>query len=370
MSTIPGLKLEDVRDQMPNYEIYKDWQRSGEILGIAIHHSATADRKTGAPLGDAKLFFDYHVNSRGWTHGGYSYVILSDGTVQYALDENIAGYHAGFKDPDDSFHLEKGQYWNNHYIAICLAGWFSSGRTWRDSQDRIHPYPEAYTTPTPAQMEALVTLVQHLMRKYGIPVKNVRGHRELTGANTQCPGLNFDLDAFRERLKAAITIAASPERPPLVSAGEHVLVFWSRPDGSWAREDFSGAINYIERFQPDITFHPEGVPGRWKAATIVGGPEGVTPQQEQALIEAGLIKVERVANVALLDELAAKGQRFSEKPKEPEVTFYTVQPGDTLGIIAKRFYGDGRRWPTIFQANREIISDPSLIQPGQKIRIP
>ena len=61
------LNVKDVREQMPNFNSYKDWHRKGQILGIAIHHSATANKVTGAPVGNAAAFFDYHVNTRGWT---------------------------------------------------------------------------------------------------------------------------------------------------------------------------------------------------------------------------------------------------------------------------------------------------------------
>jgi len=196
------IEIVDVRDKMPNYAAYKDWRRGGAITGIAIHHSATADRQTGAPVGNALTFFDYHVNTRGWTHGGYNYVLLPDGTLEYALDERIAGYHAGFRAPDDVHNLERGQYWNNHYLAICLVGHFENGRAWHSGGPGIivHHIPDEHTTPTLAQMETLRACVHQLMEKYGIPVENVRGHRELTRCNTHCPGLNFDLEAFRASL--------------------------------------------------------------------------------------------------------------------------------------------------------------------------
>lgn len=193
---IGALRIVDVRALMPNYEAYKDWQRGDEITGVAIHHSATAEPKTGAPVGDARTFFEYHVDTRGWTHGAYHYVVLPDGTVEYALDEKVAGYHAGFRDPGNAHNLEHGQYWNNHYLAICLVGYFEMGR--------IHggrPIPEAHTTPTAEQMTALRRLTRHLMQKHGFAVKDVRGHRELAGCNTHCPGLNFDLDALRAMLE-------------------------------------------------------------------------------------------------------------------------------------------------------------------------
>jgi nucleoid-associated protein YgaU len=53
-----------------------------------------------------------------------------------------------------------------------------------------------------------------------------------------------------------------------------------------------------------------------------------------------------------------------------EVDFYLIESGDTLSAIALRFYGDASAYPRIFEANREVIKDPNLIFPGQKIRIP
>ena len=44
--------------------------------------------------------------------------------------------------------------------------------------------------------------------------------------------------------------------------------------------------------------------------------------------------------------------------------------GDTLGHIAQRFYGNAARWPEIFEANKNIISNPNLIYPGQTLVIP
>jgi nucleoid-associated protein YgaU len=49
---------------------------------------------------------------------------------------------------------------------------------------------------------------------------------------------------------------------------------------------------------------------------------------------------------------------------------YTVVGGDTLSAIAQRFYGNGNLWPRIFEANRNQISNPNLIFPGQVLRVP
>lgn len=49
---------------------------------------------------------------------------------------------------------------------------------------------------------------------------------------------------------------------------------------------------------------------------------------------------------------------------------YTVAAGDSLSAIAKREYGDASKWHAIYDANREQISNPDLIHPGQKLRLP
>ena len=45
-------------------------------------------------------------------------------------------------------------------------------------------------------------LIETLRERYDIPVENVRGHRELEGSNTRCPGENVDLAGLRENLLA------------------------------------------------------------------------------------------------------------------------------------------------------------------------
>ncbi|MGH9253810.1 MAG: LysM peptidoglycan-binding domain-containing protein [Vicinamibacterales bacterium] len=49
---------------------------------------------------------------------------------------------------------------------------------------------------------------------------------------------------------------------------------------------------------------------------------------------------------------------------------YTVKSGDTLSKIAKEHLGDGNAYMDIFNANREQLSDPNLIKPGQVLKMP
>jgi len=51
-------------------------------------------------------------------------------------------------------------------------------------------------------------------------------------------------------------------------------------------------------------------------------------------------------------------------------TSYTVKPGDTLSKIAKHLLGDANAYMDIFNANRDQLSDPDKIKPGQQLKIP
>jgi nucleoid-associated protein YgaU len=49
---------------------------------------------------------------------------------------------------------------------------------------------------------------------------------------------------------------------------------------------------------------------------------------------------------------------------------YTVKPGDTLSKIAKEVLGNAAAYTDIFNANRDQLSDPNKIQPGQILKMP
>lgn len=49
---------------------------------------------------------------------------------------------------------------------------------------------------------------------------------------------------------------------------------------------------------------------------------------------------------------------------------YTVQKGDCLWNIAKKYYGDGSKYTVIYNANKDKIKNPNFIYPGQVLTIP
>lgn len=71
-------------------------------------------------------------------------------------------------------------------------------------------------------------------------------------------------------------------------------------------------------------------------------------------------------------KVVADNLTFPEPPPEEKEKFelYEIVSGDTLGGIAKRFYGNASMYTRIHEANKELIPDANKIYPGQKIKIP
>lgn len=59
-----------------------------------------------------------------------------------------------------------------------------------------------------------------------------------------------------------------------------------------------------------------------------------------------------------------------ETDNAPNATTYTVVRGDSLWNIAKKYLGNGAKWKEIYELNKDRISDPNLIYPGQTLVMP
>lgn len=90
--------------------------------------------------------------------------------------------------------------------------------------------------------------------------------------------------------------------------------------------------------------------------------QGKTPSQTER--EKIVLAVGNINGVARVDD------RIEVVTPEPAADYYTVVRGDTLSKMAKKYYGDPMKYPTIFEANKPMLSDPDKIYPGQVLRIP
>jgi nucleoid-associated protein YgaU len=111
----------------------------------------------------------------------------------------------------------------------------------------------------------------------------------------------------------------------------------------------------------------------------------VTADQQGKWSSMAAAKQQTAGKIELrVDELNADGtvaQRVAE-PFEPQAVqaaqaagpsptgTYTVRPGNSLWVIARKTYGEGTHYTTIYSANRGQIRDPNLIYPGQVITLP
>ncbi len=86
--------------------------------------------------------------------------------------------------------------------------------------------------------------------------------------------------------------------------------------------------------------------------------------ENQATREKVVLVVGNTEGIASVDD------RMTTAIQEPEAQFHTVVSGDTLGKIAKTYYGNAMKYPEIFEANKPMLTHPDKIYPGQVLRIP
>ncbi len=147
-----------------------DWQK------IVIHHSAspTEVRRSGKTLPvNAAMIREWH-QTKGWSDIGYHFVIMPDGRCAEGRPINRPGAHC------------KVGHRNSSGIGICLVGNFSETEV-----------PEV-------QLVGLVNKVVQLLVDFHLNLGDVELHRDVSGANTECPGRYFPTDVFRKELEESL----------------------------------------------------------------------------------------------------------------------------------------------------------------------
>ena len=105
--------------------------------------------------------------------------------------------------------------------------------------------------------------------------------------------------------------------------------------------------------------------------------KGKVQSQEQANKIWDAIKTvpswqtEVVADIKAVATSGTATQSQAQPPTQKHAPLtYTVKSGDTLSKIAREFLGDANAYMEIFNANRDQLTDPNLIKPGQVLTIP
>jgi len=90
-------------------------------------------------------------------------------------------------------------------------------------------------------------------------------------------------------------------------------------------------------------------------------------QLTQALGDVARITAERDD---LVQRTTAEINDLKNALAEAQQRTYVVKPGDTLSGIAKAVYGDWKHWKDIYEANKDKIKNPDLIQVGWELKLP
>ena len=122
----------------------------------------------------------------------------------------------------------------------------------------------------------------------------------------------------------------------------------------------SAAAATLEETIRDLQLQVEGL------SVHINGDQAIISGMayDQATKEKVVLVVGNSNGIATVDD------QMTVEHVEPEAQFHTVVSGDTLGKIAKKYYGNAMKYPVIFDANKPMLKSPDLIYPGQVLRIP
>lgn len=121
---------------------------------------------------------------------------------------------------------------------------------------------------------------------------------------------------------------------------------------------------------------------RAKYQSVLDLGQSLNIQNGNVTEENGVLKVKGTANTQyekdlIWDKIKTIG---GENPSDivADITVadtsvyarHKVISGETLGKIAKHYYGDAMKYKAIFEANTDILKNPDIIHPDQELIIP
>lgn len=137
-----------------------------------------------------------------------------------------------------------------------------------------------------------------------------------------------------------------------------------RVDTDYAYKDYptiikkAGLNGYLKGTPETPKIEPTKKSNDEIATEVINGNWGNGADRKNALTNAGY-------DYAVIQSIV--NARLGVTPK-PSAKYHTVVKGDTLWAIAKKYYGDGNKYPEIARANN--IANPNIISVGQKLLIP
>ncbi|MEK0097754.1 LysM peptidoglycan-binding domain-containing protein [Streptomyces sp. A475] len=151
--------------------------------------------------------------------------------------------------------------------------------------------------------------------------------------------------------------AATPAAPATEHhvAGEGVVAF------DVAEQRLGDGLRWRDIARLNPALHITGPGSSLSAGTTLTLPADATPAVPSA---SG-------AGLGLQAQLASSSRtRSKDASEQGSHSTYRVRPGDTLWDISKEQQGDPTRYPEIVEANPDVIKNPNVIHPGDRLAIP
>lgn len=136
--------------------------------------------------------------------------------------------------------------------------------------------------------------------------------------------------------------------------------------GKNAYRDFAMLVRLYYEKTPGILVHPKWSPMVVRFTKLQAKEE---PLPDYVEYEFEFIEHKNI-NIKTAPKATTPSSGSNANNKNTSQKKYKVLKGDTLWDISKKFYGKGSDWKKIANANKNIIKDPNLIQPGWVLIIP
>lgn len=149
--------------------------------------------------------------------------------------------------------------------------------------------------------------------------------------------------------------------------------------GKSFEEEVEAAIVTLRSTYPAV----HGLTAQVNGKTVTLKGEAASMEVKTALMQEfnALVKTDNTFNTITLTRPPG-AVRLPGPPSMPEAAplptsaspgehaIHVVVSGDTLGALAKKYYGKASLYVKIFEANKDILKNPDVIKIGQKLRIP
>lgn len=140
--------------------------------------------------------------------------------------------------------------------------------------------------------------------------------------------------------------------------------------GASFEDKVKGAIAQVQQQTPGVSSLAAQIDG--KTVTLTGTAASIEAKTAAMQAFNALVQTDNTINMIRVAAPAPAAPRAVEAPPPPpaEEVIHEVQRGETLSGIARQHYGKASLYMKIFEANRDVLANPDLIKPGQKLRIP